>query len=327
MSDGAPMLANGAMPSPRARALVRGSYDLHVHVAPDVMERRITDVDLARQFRQHGLAGFVLKSHYTSTAERAAVVRQAVPGVDVLGAIALNAAVGGLNPVAVEIAAREGARIVWMPTVDAANHRRTARDLPPGATPPMWLALQDELRGRGLDPPPVEVLDAAGEVVPGARAILDLIAEHGLVLATGHLGRAEILALTRAAADAGVAHVIVTHPEFPQQALHLDDQRRLADLGAYLERCLTTPLTGKYPWPDMVANIRATGVEATVVTTDLGQPHNPPVEDGLALMADAMLAAGFTEGEIRRMIVDNSRTLAGRSAATPAAPAAPREGS
>lgn len=312
MSDGAPMLADGATPSAHARALVRGSYDLHVHVAPDVMERRITDVELARQFRRHGLAGFVLKSHYVSTAERAAVVRQAVPGCDALGAIALNAAVGGLNPVAVEIAAREGARIVWMPTVDAANHRRTARDLPPGATPPMWLALQDELRGRGLDPAPVEVLDAGGQVLPLARAVLDLIAEHGLVLATGHLGRAEILALTRAAVDAGVAQVIITHPEFPQQALSLDEQRQLAGLGAYLERCLTTPLTGKYPWPDMVANIRATGIGATVVTTDLGQPHNPPVEDGLALMADALLAAGFTEGEIRRMIVDNSRALAGR---------------
>jgi hypothetical protein len=304
-------LPDGLTPSGWARELVRGSYDLHVHVAPDVMRRRITDIELARQFLHFGLAGFVLKSHYVSTAERAAVVNQAVPGCRALGAIALNAAVGGLNPMAVEIAAREGARVVWLPTVDAANHRRTARDLPPGATPPMWLALQDELRGRGLDADPVDVLDAGGGVLPQARAVLELIAEHGLVLATGHLGRAEILAVTRAAADAGVRQVIVTHPEFPQQSLPLDDQRRLVDLGAYLERCLTTPLTGKYPWPDMVANIRATGVEATIVTTDLGQPHNPPVEDGLALMADALLAAGFTEREIRRMIVDNSRALAG----------------
>ena len=73
-------------------------------------------------------------------------------------------------------------------------------------------------------------------------------------------------------------------------------------------------MTGKYPWPDMVANIRATGPAATIVTTDLGQPHNPPVEDGLALFADALLSAGFTEGEARRMIVDNSRLLAGDTA-------------
>ena len=59
---------------------MRGGVDLHVHIAPDVVERRIDDVGLARRFEELGLAGFVLKSHYTSTAERAAVVRGVVPG-------------------------------------------------------------------------------------------------------------------------------------------------------------------------------------------------------------------------------------------------------
>ena len=97
--------------------------DVHVHIAPDVVERRIDDVGLARRFEELGLAGFVLKSHYTSTAERAAVVRGVVPGIAVLGAIVLNRAVGGINPLAVELAAREGARTVWMPTVDSPNER------------------------------------------------------------------------------------------------------------------------------------------------------------------------------------------------------------
>ena len=68
------------VPSQRARELVRGAFDMHVHIAPDVVERRIDDLGLARRFQEVGLAGFVLKSHYTSTAERAAVVRAAVPG-------------------------------------------------------------------------------------------------------------------------------------------------------------------------------------------------------------------------------------------------------
>ena len=339
-----PMLPS-TTPSDAARRLVRGSYDLHVHVAPDVMRRRISDVELARAFLRVGLAGFVLKSHYVPTAERAAVVNAAVPGCDALGAIALNSAVGGLNPMAVEIAAREGARVVWMPTVDAANHRQTARDLPAGATPPMWLELQDDLRRRGLDAEPIEVLGVDGNVLPRTRAVLELIAGHGLVLdsagrplpqtrevlalaakhqlvvATGHLSAFETRAIADAAFEAGVWHVVATHPEFPQQDLTLDEQKSLVDLGVYLERCLTTPLTGKYPWPEMVSNIRATGVDATIVTTDLGQPHNPPVEDGLALMADAMLAAGFTEKEIQRMTVGNSRLLAGRGEAGPGNPA------
>ena len=106
-------------PTDRARALVRGAYDLHVHVAPDVPERRIDDVALAHRCAEVGLAGFGLKSHYTSTAERARIVSAAVPGVRAIGTITLNWAVGGMNPLAVEIAAREGARIVWMPTVDS----------------------------------------------------------------------------------------------------------------------------------------------------------------------------------------------------------------
>jgi hypothetical protein len=61
----------------------------------------------------------------------------------------------------------------------------------------------------------------------------------------------------------------------------------------------------------MVENIQATGAERTIVTTDLGQPDNPPVEDGLALMADALHPAGLTDQEITTMIVSNSRLLAG----------------
>ena len=59
------------VPSPASRELVRGAVDYHVHVAPDVVERRIDDLALARRCLETGLAGFGLKSHYTSTAERA----------------------------------------------------------------------------------------------------------------------------------------------------------------------------------------------------------------------------------------------------------------
>ena len=97
-------------PSARARSLVRGAYDLHVHVAPDVPPRRIDDRSLAERFAELGLAGFALKSHYTSTAERAQIVSGLFADVEVLGTLTLNRAVGGMNALAVEIAAREGAR-------------------------------------------------------------------------------------------------------------------------------------------------------------------------------------------------------------------------
>ncbi len=82
-------------------------------------------------------------------------------------------------------------------------------------------------------------------------------------------------------------------------------------MGVFLERCFATPFTGNCDWARMLAGIKATGPARTIVATDLGQPGNPRVEDGLALMADALHAAEFTDGEIATMIVDNSRLLAG----------------
>jgi hypothetical protein len=298
-----------AQPSTQARELVRGGYDTHVHVFPDVVERRIDDLGLARRCQEVGLAGFILKSHYTSTAERATVVRRAVPGVQALGAISLNRAVGGLNPLAVEIAAREGARVVWMPTVDAVNEAR-AHDAPPGSSPPVWMQLQQELQSQGIPVEPVAVVDGAGEVVPEMLSVLSAIARHGLVLATGHLSRDEIFAVVDAAIKQGVHRIVITHPDFPSQSLAVVDQCALADRGALLERCLTTPHTGKVAWQTWIDNIRATGAEHNLVSSDLGQVSNPAVEDGLALIADRLLGAGFKEAEIHTMAVTNTRLVA-----------------
>jgi hypothetical protein len=290
---------------------VRGGADVHVHIAPDVVERRIDDVGLARRFEELGLAGFVLKSHYTSTAERAAVVRGVVPGIAALGAIVLNRAIGGMNPLAVEIAAREGARVVWMPTTDSHAEREHLAHQPPGANLPVWAKVEAEFGERGIQSSPVATLDAGGEPLPQTRLVLEVIAEHGLVLATGHLGREEVFPIVRAALAAGVPEVVVTHPDFPAQAFSVEEQVELADLGAWIERCFTTPYTGKCSWEQWIEGTRAVGAERTLLSSDLGQVKNPPVEDGLALMADRLLEAGFDEDEVRTMAVTNTRRIAG----------------
>jgi hypothetical protein len=298
-------------PSDAARDLVRGAFDLHVHISPDVVERRIDDIGLARRFAGLGLAGFVLKSHYNSTAERAAVVREAVPGVQVLGAIVLNRAVGGVNPVAVEIAAREGARKVWLPTVDSENERAHLAAAGPETKLPVWSKLEFELREKGIGAEPVAVVDAEGELLPETRDVIALAAEHGMVLSTGHISAADALTVVDAALEAGVQHVVVTHPDYPGQAISINDQVELARKGAVVERCFTTPYTGKCSWEQWIEGTRAVGPERSVLSSDLGQVKNPPVEDGLPLMAEKLLEAGFTDDEVRTMAVDNTRLLAG----------------
>lgn len=279
---------------------IQGAYDLQVHVAPDVIERRTDDLDLAQDFLARGLKGFVLKSHYIPTAERAAVVTKAVPGIEAYGAIALNHSVGGLNPVAIEIAGRSGNKIVWMPTVDAANE--TAGRLDGGNEKlPFWAKIQREIAAAGITRPPITVLDGAGNISAETRQCLELIAKYNMVLATGHLGRHEIFPLVKDARRLGVKRIVITHAEFPSQNLAGQEQAELADLGAIIEHCFTTYHTNKAPWEAVFANIRATGVERTMLSTDLGQKTNPPVAEGFAMFAQQLLDAGFTAAEIKLM--------------------------
>jgi hypothetical protein len=201
--------------------------------------------------------------------------------------------VGGLNPVAVELAGRSGAKIVWMPTVDAANETAGRLD---GATTklPFWAQIQRQLAATGIAPPPLSVLDEDGNLTEPARRSAELIGKHNMILATGHLGRHEIFTLVRAARELGIRKVMVTHAEFPSQNLTAGEQVELADMGAYIEHCFS---------------IRQVGPERCILSTDLGQTINPPVSEGFALFAQNLLDAGFTVDQIRRMAVGNPGAL------------------
>jgi uncharacterized protein DUF6282 len=281
---------------------LQGAYDLQIHVGPDVIGRRIDDIDCAKEFLDHGLKGFVLKSHYIQTGERAQVVTKAVPGIKAYGAITLNHSVGGLNPVAVEIAGRSGCKIVWMPTVDAQNET-AGRAEGGSAKLPFWAKIQRELAAEGISPPPLSLVDRAGRVTEPTRRCMERIAKHNMILATGHVGRQEIFAIVNEAKSIGVKKVLVTHAEFPSQSLTGEEQKDLADLGAIIEHCFTTTYTNKAPWETAFANIRTTGASRTAISTDLGQTINPPVAEGFAMFAQKLLDAGFSADEVRTMAV------------------------
>ena len=300
--------ATAAKVSDAAWESLQGAYDMQVHVAPDVIGRRIDDLDLAKEFLSHGLRGFVLKSHYFPTAERAQVVTRAVPGISAYGAITLNHAVGGLNPVAIELAGRSGCKIVWMPTVDAANET-AGRLNGPNVHLPFWAKIQRELAATGISPPPLTVIDSAGKINEPTRRCIEIIAKYNMILATGHLGRVEIFSLARAAREMGAQRVVVTHAEFPSQNLSLDEQIELANMGAYIEHCFTTMHTGKAPWESALRSIRKVGPERCILSTDLGQTINPPVAEGFAMFAQRLLDGGFTIAQIRRMTVTNPGLL------------------
>lgn len=289
-----------------ARGLLAGAYDMHVHSGPDVLPRKFDDLLLAERARESGMAGFVLKSHYVCTADRASLVRQVYPDVKAYGGIVLNNAVGGLNPIAVDIAGRLGARVVWLPTVDSANELENVEGQKDESKLPYWMSIAREMRALGIAGPWLRVTDEDGKVGRATHECLDLIAKHDMVLATGHISPAEMPAVVKAARERGVRRIVITHPEFPTTCLSIEQQRELARFDVFFERCFTTWFTGKISIEQVFHNIRSLGASTTILSTDLGQSNNPHVDDGLTMFFARLLDAGFSETDVQRMASHNA---------------------
>jgi hypothetical protein len=297
--------------SETTRGLLRGAYDTHVHSGPDVLPRKFDDFELARRASERGMAGFVLKSHYICTADRATLVREAFPGVRAYGGLALNNSVGGLNPIAVDIAGRLGNKVVWLPTVDSANELENVAGQRDESKLPYWMGIAREMRALGIAGKWIEVTDSDGKVTEATRQCLELIGKHDMVLATGHIRPAAMAPVCQAAREAGVRRIVITHPEFPTTLLSIDQQRELQKYDVYFERCFTTPQSGKIPWDHVYENVRQVGASTTILATDLGQSTNPFVDEGLEMFVGRFLDAGFSEGSVGDMVHKNPASLLG----------------
>lgn len=203
-----------------------GMTDLHTHAAPSLLPRHGDDRATVEAERAVGFETVVLKAHEGSTVERAAA---AGPGV--YGGIVLNSPVGGANPDAVEVAARLGGRVVWMPTVSARTHKL-------GASSPE-LSVH-----RGFELRPVDVLADDGRLLPPWHDILDVVAAHDLLLASGHLSADETVVLFREAKRSGVRRLMVNHPKMA--FLHWNEaaSAALRELDARLELGILPDLLG-----------------------------------------------------------------------------------
>ncbi len=294
-----------------AAGLLKGAFDTHVHSAPDVLPRRFDDVDLANLARERGFGGFVLKSHHACTADRANLIRRMFPDVHVYGAIALNNPVGGLNATAIDIAARLGARVVWLPTVDSANEQENVAGQLDETKLPYWMSIARELRAAGIAGSWLKVTGDDGKVNTETRQCLDVIAKYDMVMATGHISPAELEPVISAAREAGVKRIIITHPEFPTTHLDIETQKKLQRYDVYFERCFTTPHTAKCSWDETLDNIKEVGPSSTIVATDLGQTTNPGIEDGFQIYIDHMLEAGFSEAQIKQVTQHNAASILG----------------
>lgn len=275
-----------------ARAL-NGAIDIHVHALPDDRPRSIDALEVAKLARERGMRAIVLKNHYESTASIAYLVRTLVPGIDVFGGIDLNLAVGGINPAAVEHMTRVTGgwgRVVWMPTFDAENHVRSSKESRPFVS-----------------------VSRNGELLPGVKDVIALIAKRGLVLATGHSAPAEVLMLLREGRRQGVRHMLVTHAMNAPVLMDVPQMREAAKLGAFIEFVggSLAAANARARIDRFAAAIRAVGPEFCIVASDLGQAGNALPPDGFGDFLAGLRVRGFTEEEVDRMSKQNPAQLLG----------------
>lgn len=288
--------------------LVKGAYDLHVHSAPDILPRLMDDIEMARRIIACGMAGYVIKSHYFCTAERAALINTLYPQCHAIGAVTLNSSVGGINPAAVEMAARAGAKMVWFPTSDSRHEQEHVFNAGADKKMPYWAQIVIQLKAEGIRNPVISILEN-GRLIDAAYEVIDIIAKKDIILATSHISHEEAFALVKAAHERGVKKIIITHVDFPTTFYTVDEQRELAKYGAFMEHCYTTWATGKVQFETALDQIRSLGADRVILSTDLGQKNALYPDEGLAAYAAKLYEHGFTAADIHKMAVDNPAAL------------------
>lgn len=284
------------MPTVADSNVLAGVIDFHCHTAPDVNARSLNDLQLVRLARQAGMRGIVLKNHYSMTADRAELVMQEIGGIEVFGGIVLNRSVGGINAEAVNRMVQfEGHRgkIVWLPTKDAENKFEN----PPG--PRTFIPVVER-----------------GKPVAKLNEVFQIVAQNDLVLETGHSSPTESLIIIRAAKQAGVKKIVVTHAMILGSTI--DQMKQMAAMGAVIECCWQP---GGLPGAKTTDNpvsvtayvhaIRSVGAEHFIIDSDLGQKGNPLHTDGMRTFIAALSSGGLTVHEIDLIARQNPAKLLG----------------
>jgi len=290
--------------------LLQGAIDLHAHAFPEFslkIRGRVHGVEWAELAKAAGMRAIVMKSQVFPTVEKALVISQIVPGIDVFGGIALNHSIGGLNPLAAEAAGELGGKLIWMPTWSSKNDLTKSQ---------FYL---NRMKG---------FLKTLGQVVPGPEAGIDLLEngklrsvvreiieiarDHRMVVSSGHVSFQESLALAKECTKQGVPFLFA-HPFSRSVAATIPEQKEVASEGGYVEHCFITtmPMHQKIDISKIVESIREVGPSHTVLTTDGGQNWNAPVPELMRMYIASLLHLNVDEESLRKMVQENPAKILG----------------
>lgn len=292
--------------SDKARHLLKGAVDLHIHSGPSLHPRKIDHIEALRAADAAGMRAILLKDHYYPTMPIATMLNDNMDkATKVLSAIVLNHPLGGLNPSAVDYALKQGARIVWMPTAHAKNHiEKTATDLK-GKFP--------ENQKKTLEAEGMMLVDGKGVVLDEVKLILDLIAEADACVSAGHHHIDEAYPFYEEAKARGATRMFLNYPTYVNGGT-FEDITRLVGMGVRIEHsiCMFIPSTFLlFDDAHLKSAIDAAGVENTFFGSDLGQNGNPTPVEGMAQMIDLLAGLGFSDDDIVCMTSTNAAEFVG----------------
>jgi hypothetical protein len=284
--------------------LLVGAIDLHCHSGPAAMPRILDHHEALLDCAAAKFSALLYKDHFYLGVSHALILEKLFPqtGVKLFSGIVLNNASGGINPHAVNHAINIGAKIVWLPTLSAANHLAAlageAKTFPKTAR-------------KMLDPIPLSAMDQNGRLSDDTKQVLDLIAEGDIILAGGHLPAAELHVVFAEAKQRGVKKMLVNHPTYIVGCTD-EDIRQMVRMGVYMEHSICMFVEGKAHkyGPDKLAHlIEVAGVDHTVLCSDLGLQGSPRPIEGYRQIVRQLLDLQFSQADIRTMTSRNAAKL------------------
>ena len=293
--------------------LLAGAIDGHVHACPHLNGRSLTVFDAVRNAAAAGMRAIGLMDNFANSSGYAALANRELGqlGVTVFGGLIMEPPAGGISAEAVKIALGygygppfgpgTGARFISLPTHHTRNIARQER------RSSAYIDACLEIPERG---------DLPGEL----SAVLDLVAEHDVVLNTGHISGAEAVRLVEIARKRGITRILV-----PSSYYTPEEVREIAGLGAMTEHSfffvshatqagLTHVDTEKHAIPSvsasrMVELIRAAGPANCVLSSDCGVYLLPPPHEGLREFLLLLESCGVERPELERMVTENPAKL------------------
>jgi hypothetical protein len=284
--------------------LMHGAVDIHCHSGPSAMPRVVSHRDQMVEASEAGFSAVLYKDHFYPGMAHARLLNEMFPDnpIKLFSGVALNNSNGGINPHAVDHCLVMGGKIVWMPTLSAANHvakhLTAAKNFPTTHRPMM---AQD----------PVTILDANGKITDATLKCIDLIAEGDIILAGGHLHVSEQYILWDHAKQRGVKKMMVNHPTYLIDCTD-EDMRQFVSMGVMMEHSICMFVEGRsqmYSGPDLKHLIDNVGVDNTILSGDLGLLNAPHPVEGFRQVANILLQQQYSKDEIRKLLGSNAKKM------------------